>query len=180
MNATTYLSPDYSDVCFDYLFDIGKTIPSGMKIRYSMILFAFAGELTIEYDNKNTTVKKGEYVFLKHNTMIAICEKGQFRGAYIEFSKSFLSVFHKNLIKRENQFNSDIFENKIIKLDQTPYTQSLYISLIPYFEWGIKPSDDLLKIKQLEGVYCLLMSDDRFYSCLFDQQSSNEPLGESY
>jgi AraC-like DNA-binding protein len=40
--------------------------------------------------------------------------------------------------------------------------------MTPYFDSSIQPTDALLKLKMIEGVYVLLNTDKNFYSSLFD------------
>lgn len=37
-----------------------------------------------------------------------------------------------------------------------------------YLEWGVKPSDCIVELKQQEGIFSLLLVDDKFYTSLFD------------
>ena len=46
--------------------------------------------------------------------------------------------------------------------------RSLFESVIPYFESGEKPSEEILKLKMVEGVYMLLHTDSSLYASLFD------------
>ena len=49
-----------------------------------------------------------------------------------------------------------------------PDIRSLFESVIPYFDAGEKPSEDVLKLKMIEGVYVLLNTDRNLYASLFD------------
>ncbi len=49
-----------------------------------------------------------------------------------------------------------------------PDIRSLFESVIPYFNAGEKPSDDVLKLKMVEGIYVLLNTDINLYASLFD------------
>ena len=49
-----------------------------------------------------------------------------------------------------------------------PDIRSLFESLIPYFDMGEKPSEEILKLKMIEGVYVLLNTDKNLYASLFD------------
>lgn len=46
--------------------------------------------------------------------------------------------------------------------------RSLFESVIPYFDAGEKPSEDVLKLKMVEGIYVLLNTDRNLYASLFD------------
>lgn len=49
-----------------------------------------------------------------------------------------------------------------------PDIRSLFESVIPYFEAQEKPSEEILKLKMIEGVYVLLNTDINLYASLFD------------
>ena len=49
-----------------------------------------------------------------------------------------------------------------------PDIRSLFESVIPYFDTGVKPSDDVLKLKMIEGAYVLFNTDKTLYASLFD------------
>ncbi|MDR1274655.1 MAG: AraC family transcriptional regulator, partial [Odoribacteraceae bacterium] len=49
-----------------------------------------------------------------------------------------------------------------------PDIVSLFESMTPYFDSPVSPTEELIKLKMIEGVYCLLNTDKSFYSALFD------------
>ena len=51
---------------------------------------------------------------------------------------------------------------------ERPDVRSLFESVIPYFEAGVQPSDEILKLKMMEGLYLLLHTDKSLYASLFD------------
>lgn len=49
-----------------------------------------------------------------------------------------------------------------------PEIESLFQSLTPYFDSNIKPTENVIHLKLLEGIYALLNSSEQFYPILFD------------
>jgi AraC-like DNA-binding protein len=49
-----------------------------------------------------------------------------------------------------------------------PDIVSLFESITPYFNSDMPPTDELIRLKMMEGVYVLLNTDNCFYSSLFD------------
>ena len=49
-----------------------------------------------------------------------------------------------------------------------PDIVSLFESMTPYFNSGIRPTDELLELKMTEGLYVLLNTDKNLYASLFD------------
>lgn len=54
------------------------------------------------------------------------------------------------------------------ELPLRPDITSLFESMTPYFNSDIKPTDALLNLKMMEGVYALLNTDKELYASLFD------------
>lgn len=44
----------------------------------------------------------------------------------------------------------------------------MFESVLPYFDAGEKPSEEILRLKMIEGVYVLLHTDPNLYASLFD------------
>jgi len=170
MNTLKYQTNNYARKYFDYIYneDRVKTI----YIPYPGIFLMYSGKLIIKDKNKKILVKKGEYIFFKGDIITTIhkknCGKELFCGIYIAFSKPCLFKFYNDFCSRENIFEKKSLPNNITKLPCTPYIQSLYVSLIPYLEWKIKPSNSILELKRQESIHTLLMIDEKFHSSLFD------------
>lgn len=49
-----------------------------------------------------------------------------------------------------------------------PDIRSLFESLLPYFDAGVKPADEILRLKMTEGLYTILNTDVNLYASLFD------------
>ena len=53
-------------------------------------------------------------------------------------------------------------------LSNRPDIVSLFESMVPYFDSGIQPTEELLNLKMTEGVYVLLNTNKNLYASLFD------------
>ena len=60
------------------------------------------------------------------------------------------------------------FDESVILLPKLPQVESLFLSMMPYAESNVTPTDELMNLKLREGVLALLSADDRFYPTLFD------------
>jgi len=163
--------PLYTSPIYDYLSENGNELFIQAQ-KEAVIFFVYSGELIISYNDEAICVKKGEYAFVKRGIVADInkrdIENEKFSGAYIGFDKIFLWWFYRKIYNPALSISNDKFEQSIIKLPYTPYMHSLYISLETYREYGRKPERDILCLKLQEGIYSLTMTDNRFYSCLFD------------
>lgn len=156
---------NYSDIFLNHFFHC-ETSYHEICPEHVLVMI-YAGELIIHYGNNEITIKSGEYVFIQRDIDIIFIKKDTeselFRGVFMGFSSIFLSDFHKTIDKSKIPVISTKFESKVIRLPKTPYIQSLYMSLRPYFDAKIKPSKELLELKLQEGIYSLLLIDDKFY-----------------
>jgi AraC-like DNA-binding protein len=56
----------------------------------------------------------------------------------------------------------------VVKLPKTPNLESLFLSMIPYFETDEEPQKEVIELKMQEGVLSLLNIDKAFFPTLFD------------
>lgn len=165
----TYPIYNYPDIYSEYFFynreDGGSTCP-----EYTLI-FVFSGELSVQCTNCEKTVRKGEYLFLCKDKSIVLTRKSYgeepFRSVFMGFNHNFLCEFHKNMKNKEYMKNGGDFQQNIIELPRNAYLQSMYVSLMPYMEWDMEPMKQIVEIKMMEAVFSLLLTDKRFYTCLF-------------
>ena len=92
-----------------------------------------------------------------------------YRSIVLKFSRPFLRDFYRSLDNRliPEDAKRDKTSLRVLPSDR-PDIRSLFESVIPYFEAGEKPSEDMLKLKMTEGVYVLLRTDRNLYASLFD------------
>ena len=64
------------------------------------------------------------------------------------------------------------FNEAVIKMEKSPYLESLFTSLFPFTDRGIIPEEDFVEMKMKEAMFYILRADDKFYQTLFD---FNEP-----
>lgn len=96
-------------------------------------------------------------------------EEHPYRSTVLKFTRPFLREFYHTLDRKEIPAESKREKVSLRLLpDNRPDIRSLFESLIPYFDSGVKPSDDMLKLKMIEGTYVLLNTDRNLYASLFD------------
>lgn len=164
-----YQTYNYPDIFSEYFFN-----REGSCIRpcpeYTLV-FVFSGELMIINKNAETTICKGEYVFLRKDIDTLLIRKTHngepFSSVFMGFSYNFLHEFYHNMKKKDLCENTDFFSANIIKLPCNPYLESIYISLLPFLHWSIRPIQQIVEIKLMEAIFGLLLSDEKFYTCLF-------------
>jgi len=172
MKTDNYTSAtNYSDIYFDYILQSGCEVFTRTNTD-AVIFFVYSGELNISSPKEKISLTKGQYAFIKHDVITTInknnCGNDKFCCAYMGFSKKYLFQLYQAMDGKFLPFTENRFRQALIKLPYTPCLQSLYISLIPYLKYGVRPSINILELKRQEGIYSLILTDERFYSCLFD------------
>lgn len=166
----------YTELYSEYFFhkqnsDIG-TCP-----EYTLI-FVFSGELTVRYGSDKTSLRKGEYIFLRQDSRTILLRSSYndevFSGAFLGFHRSFLCEFHRLFSLSDTYPYEDRFGKSIVEITRNPYMDSMYVSLLPYFEWESQPSEEVLEIKLTEAVLSLLQIDLNFYNYLFGFPAQKE------
>ncbi|MDP4183831.1 MAG: AraC family transcriptional regulator [Bacteroidota bacterium] len=160
----------YDDIFFSYYFNDERICRQ--MIKEHMLVYVYSGEILLEEDNKVIKVHSGECVFLRRDNRVNMTKqpKGQdqFKGIFMNFKRNFLREFYQTIEKQELSLKTEKYKQSVIKLPKTPDIDSLFQSMIPYFDTTIQPAKELMKLKLQEGVYSLLNIDKRFYPALFD------------
>lgn len=137
------------------------------------LICIFAGELIIKEPEKgDIVVSAGQCVFVPRNhklTFIKRPSKGvSYKGITMAFERNFLRLYYQSLNQKLIPLNGSATKDSVIKLPSLPNINSLFLSLLPYFDSDCKPKDEVMKLKRQEGVLALLDIDSAFFTILFD------------
>ncbi|MDR1339492.1 MAG: AraC family transcriptional regulator [Prevotellaceae bacterium] len=163
---------NYSDVflaCFS-----GNAIKKVNMAKDHSLLYVYSGEMEVTEQGKTALIGKGECVFIRKDNRVNIVKrpKGdeQYKCIALTLTRPFLREFyHRTLDKSELPTDALRHQFSLHKLPaDRPDIRSLFESMTPYFDSPIPPTDELIKLKMTEGIYCLLNTDKNFYSALFD------------
>lgn len=141
--------------------------------REHTLIYLYSGELEIEERGGKTILHEGDCAFMRRDNQMWLqkhCEEGKpYRSVVLKFSKAFLCEFYQKLNRREIPAESRRERVSLRLLPKNrPDIRSLFESVIPYFDSGTKPSEEVLQLKMIEGVYILLNTDKNLYASLFD------------
>lgn len=141
--------------------------------REHTLIYLCSGELEIEERGKKTILHEGDCAFMRRDNQMRLqkhCGEGKpYRSVVLKFSRAFLREFYQKLNKREMPTESRRERVSLYLLPTCrPDIRSLCESVIPYFDSGTKPSEEVLRLKMIEGVYLLLNTDINLYASLFD------------
>ena len=169
-NKQTSTTFNYSDVFFTFLS--ADEVRCTHMVKDHTLVYIYSGELALDEHGENTVIRAGECVFLRRDNRVSLTkqpgEDKYFSGIFMVFSRNFLREFFNKIDKAQVPDKAGKFGSSIVKLPQTPDIASLFQSMVPYFDTSVKPSDELMKLKQHEGTYSLLNIDKRFFPTLFD------------
>lgn len=139
--------------------------------REHTLIYQCSGRLEIEERGKKTVLYPGDCAFMRRDNRMWLQKrvgKGE-RSIVLKFSKAFLREFYQTLDRQQIPIDSKREKASLLLLPKNrPDIRSLFESVIPYFDAGEKPSEKILKLKMIEGVYVLLNTDRNLYASLFD------------
>ena len=141
--------------------------------REHTLIYQCSGRLEIEERGKKTVLYPGDCAFMRRDNRMWLQKrigKGEpYLSIVLKFSKSFLREFYQTLDRQQIPIDSKREKASLLLLPKNrPDIRSLFESVIPYFNAGEKPSEKILKLKMIEGVYVLLNTDRNLYASLFD------------
>ncbi|MCC8198813.1 MAG: AraC family transcriptional regulator [Tannerellaceae bacterium] len=141
--------------------------------REHSLIYILSGELEINERGKITHLHQGDCAFIRRDNRIIlskIVKPGTpYRSLVLKFSRQFLREYYRTMdrntippgVKRDQY-------SLVVLPSRRPDIVSLFQSVTPYLDSGIKPSEEILKLKMAEGLYMLLHTDPNLYASLFD------------
>lgn len=141
--------------------------------REHTLIYLCSGELEIEERGRKTRLYPGECAFMRRDNRMWLQKHADrehpYRSIVLKFTRPFLREFYQRIPRKEIPTESKREKVSLRVLpDHRPDVRSLFESVIPYFDAGVKPSDEVLKLKMIEGAYLLLNTDRNLYASLFD------------
>ena len=141
--------------------------------REHTLVYVHTGRLDITEHTRTTTLHAGECAFMRrdnHLLLRKIPEDGlQYHSIALKFTRDFLREFYQHLKQREIPKNAVRSRGSLYLLPSNrDDIRILFESLIQYFDAGTKPSDEILRLKMVEGLYAILKTDENLYASLFD------------
>lgn len=141
--------------------------------REHTLIYLISGELEITDRRRKVILSPGDCAFMRRDNQMWLQKRiknGQpYHSIVLKYSRDFLRNFYNSLKKEDlpigQMRNSDSLY--VMPADKLEF-QSLFASIIPYFDAQSKPSDEILKLKMCEGLYAILNADSSLYASLFD------------
>lgn len=141
--------------------------------REHTLIYLCSGELEIEERGRKTLLHPGECAFIRRDNRVWLQKHADhehpYRSIVLKFTNAFLREFYYTLDRKKIPVESKREKVSLrILPNSRPDIRSLFESVVPYFDADVKPSDNVLKLKMIEGAYVLLNTDTNIYASLFD------------
>lgn len=165
---------NYADIFFSCFYN-DKNVCVHQSRNHAMN-YVYSGEMVIDDGKKTTHVGRGECVFIRRDHRVTLTKNPldgeQYCGIFLMFTRRFLREMFQRL--HPDQVLNDVpkVHSSVIKLPISMEIESLFHSMVPYFNQKLRAKDDFMHLKLQEGLLALLHIDERFYPTLFD---FNEP-----
>lgn len=142
--------------------------------REHTLVYICSGELEINERGHTTILHAGECAFMRRDNRVLLQKHADkehpYRSIVLKFNKPFLQRFYQTHIGKRELLPMVRREKASLKVlpPNRPDIRSLFESVIPYFDAGVKPSEEVLTLKMTEGVFVLLNTAPELYASLFD------------
>lgn len=166
-----YQSNNYSNIFLN--FKAFEDTICDMGIPEHCLLYICSGEVEFMDGGKKIILKGGDCAFIRRDIKVVMhkrsCKKAKtYQSILLRFTRKFLREFYKKLDKATIPNEVTRSKESVIKLKVTPDIQSLFDSILPFFNSDIEPTEQWLNMKLMEGLYVLLNADKSIYASLFD------------
>lgn len=141
--------------------------------REHTLIYLCSGRLEIDDKGSKTVLKEGDCAFMRRDNRMWLqkhVEDGKpYRSVVLKFSRPFLREFYSKLDPKDIPDKAKRGKASLYLMPEVrPDIRSLFESVMPYFDSGAKPSEEVLKLKMTEGLYVLLNTDKNLFASLFD------------
>ena len=161
---------NYSNIFLSCFSDNGAKHARIAQEHY--LSYVYAGEMLMEEKGQTVHLCKGECAFICKDNRISMTKRPadgeQFKSISLSFPRSFLREFYNAMDRSLLPADAKHPASSVNKLAIRPDIISLFESMTPYFNSSVEPTQELIKLKMFEGVYCILNSDLNFCTALFD------------
>lgn len=141
--------------------------------REHTLIYICSGTVEINDRGKRTVLHEGDCAFMRRDNRMWLQKRTDngkpYHSVVLKFSRAFLRDFYMRLDKNEIPTKARRGRPSLYMLPhKRPDIRSLFESIMPYFTSGVKPAEDVLKLKMTEGLLILLNTDKNLYASLFD------------
>lgn len=144
----------FSDVFFIYIQQGDKHYTDRMDSH--QLRYVLHGEMTVDDGHQQLKVGSGQCVFLRRDHRIKTrkypLDKEDFQCITLVFQREFLRTYFRELDRPALDSSLQRFDESVILLPKLPQVKSLFLSMMPYTESNVNPTEELMDLKLREGV----------------------------
>lgn len=144
------------------------TVRSLHKFEHHTLIYVYSGQLEIISDGRQLVLMEGKCAFIASGQMAQLtaspADRDEIHAVMLSIPLCFLCEFFHTLHGAKTQ---DAKKINVMELPDLPNYQSLFQSLVPYYEMEGEIPQSIFRLKMAEGIYALLATDKRFYRTLF-------------
>lgn len=141
--------------------------------REHTLIYIHSGELEITVGTRKTVLHPGDCAFMRRDNRMWLQKRvkdgNPYRSVVMKFSRDFLKDFYKSLPAGDVPADAAREKSCLVKFPRNRVdVRSLFESLLPYFDAGVTPDHDVLRLKMAEGMFAILKTDRNLFASLFD------------
>ncbi|MDE7119731.1 MAG: AraC family transcriptional regulator, partial [Muribaculaceae bacterium] len=141
--------------------------------REHTLIYIHSGELEITDSGHKAILHPGDCAFMRRDNRMWLHKRVKdgvpYRSVVMKFSRDYLKEFFHTLNRRDIPAGARREKRSLVKFQANRLdVRSLFESLMPYFDAGVSPDEDILRMKMAEGMFAILKTDENLYASLFD------------
>lgn len=141
--------------------------------RDHTLIYIHSGELEITCGSRKTVLHPGDCAFMRRDNRMWLQKRVKdgcpYRSVVMKFSREYLREYFRSLDSREIPSDAKRPREALVRFPSERLdVRSLFESLLPYFDAGAAPDEDILRMKMAEGMLAILKTDANLYASLFD------------
>lgn len=161
---------NYSDVFYSFFAKEDYVCLDKAVSHY--FVYIYSGEMLLNENGREILVSGGQCVFIRRDHRVSFTKRainGQdYKSVTLKLNRNFLRQYFQKLAPSSIPKKEKPLDDSVILLPNTPTIESLFLSMVPYFESEMEPQPEVIEMKMQEGVLALLNLDQRFFPTLFD------------
>lgn len=170
MQLTESATLNYSDVFYSF-FTNNDSICHDKAVSHYLV-YIYSGEMLLVENGKEISVRGGECIFIRRDHRVSFTKRPldneSFKSISLKFNRNYLRKYFQSIDPKDIPKDTAPLKSSVFKLPKTPNLESLFLSMVPYFETDEEPQEDLINLKIQEGILSLLRINKNFFPTLFD------------
>lgn len=170
MLLTESATLNYSDVFYSFFTNQDSVCHDKAVSHY--LVYLYSGEMLIVENGKEISIRGGECVFIRRDHRVSFTKRlfgeEDYKSITFKLDRNYLRKYYQTIEPSDIPTHAEPLKSSVIRLPKTPTLESLFLSMVPYFETDEEPQEDIINLKMQEGILSLLRINKNFFPTLFD------------